>query len=252
MSVHFERFEEVSMSILVEPTRAEVPGASTTSAGQARRAILENGAHVTAHEFMHLYQAAPNVHKAELIEGVVHMPSLVSARHAICHQKINLWLGYYQVNTPGTETADNATLRLDTDNSVQPDAVLYSNRQNGSSVQIDADGYLEGKPELVVEIAYSSASYDLHEKFRVYRRNGVREYMVWQVETPRLDWWELHESTYVSLASDGQGIVMSRAFPGLVLDVNAMLNDDMGQVLAALQSGIGSADHAAFVKKLSD
>ncbi len=75
------------------------------------------------------------------------------------------WLGVYKAATPGVGLADNATVRLDAENEPQPDALLRM--EIGGQSQITADDYLEGAPELIVEVAASSASYDLHEKLRV-------------------------------------------------------------------------------------
>lgn len=212
---------------------------------------LENGDRLTRHEFERRYAAMPGIKKAELIEGVVHMPSPVSARHAIAHQRINLWLGTYQMHTPCIEIAANATLRLDLENELQPDAVLFIEQACGGRVRVSTDGYLEGAPELIAEIAFTSASIDLHAKFKVYRRSGVREYLVWQTETRRIDWWALREDDYFLIAANEHGIIASRVFPGLRLDVPAMLADDMRRVMQALQAGLASAEHAAFVTRLA-
>lgn len=122
---------------------------------------LENGDRLTRHEFERRYAAMPGIKKAELIEGVVHMPSPASAWHAIAHQRINLWLGTYQMHTPCTEIADSATLRLDLENELQPDAVLFIEQACSGRVRVSTDGYLEGAPELIAEIAFTNASIDL-------------------------------------------------------------------------------------------
>jgi Uma2 family endonuclease len=134
---------------------------------------------------------------------------------------------------------DNATVRLDMDNEVQPDALLRL--KQGDTSRISEDGYVEGAPELVVEIAGSSAAYDLHDKLRVYRRNGVQEYIVWQVCEGQIDWFELREGEYVPLAADESGTLNSRAFPGLRLAAPAMLQGDLAAVLAAQQAALGAS-----------
>jgi Uma2 family endonuclease len=140
---------------------------------------LEAGDHLTRCEFERRYEAMPEMKKAELIEGVVHMPSPVRLQsHAEPHASIMAWLGVYRASTPGVRLADNATVRLDLDNEPQPDALLRLEPAAGGRSRVSEDDYLESAPELVVEIASSSASYDLHEKLRVYRRNGVQEYVV--------------------------------------------------------------------------
>jgi Uma2 family endonuclease len=151
---------------------------------------LESGDRLTRAEFERRYDAMPHIKKAELIEGVVYVPSPVrSASHAQRHGLIITWLGVYAAATPGVELNDNATVRLDLDNEPQPDALLRLHERLGGQTRLSPDDYIEGGPELVAEIAASSAAYDVHDKLRVYRRNQVQEYLVWQVHEHRLDWW---------------------------------------------------------------
>jgi Uma2 family endonuclease len=160
-------------------------------------------------------------------------------------------LGLYRLSTLGVVLDDNGTLRLDPDNEPQPDVMLRIEADKGGASYVSADDYVEGAPELIVEIAASSASYDLREKRRVYRRNGVREYIVWQIYDGRLDWWALREGEYQPLEPGEAGIVKSEIFPGLWLDVPALLANDPAKLLITLQQGIASEEHTAFVARLS-
>lgn len=212
---------------------------------------LEAGDHLTRCEFEHRYQARPDIKKAELIEGVVYMPSPVRAKsHGEPHSHIITWLGVYRAVTPGVQLLDNVTVRLDLDNELQPDATLRIESATEGHSRISEDDYLEGAPELIVEVAASSAAYDLHEKLRVYRRNGVQEYLVWRVYDKQVDWFRLINDEYVCLEPDADGIVQSQVFPGLRLAVAALLAGDMATVLAELQKGLGTPEHAAFMARL--
>lgn len=212
---------------------------------------LEGGDRLTRREFERRYEAMPQVKKAELIEGVVYMPSPVRFEvHSEPHADIIAWLGMYRAATPGVRLGDNATLRLEGDNEVQPDAVMRLDPQAGGRSRVSADGYLEGSPELVAEVAASSAAYDVHDKLDVYRRNGVQEYVVWQVFDEKVDWFELRGGEYVPLAADDHGVIHSRVLPGLRLAVLALLEGDLGAVLAELQQGLASDEHSAFVERL--
>ncbi len=212
---------------------------------------LENGDRLTRAEFKRRYESMPNTKKAELIDGVVYMPSPVRILHAEPHADVMTWLGNYRVATPGVRLGDNPTVRLDIDNEPQPDAALRIESDKGGKAHASPDGYIEGPPELVVEVALSSAAYDLHDKMRVYRRNGVQEYLVWQVYDKRVDWWELRDEVYAALPVNEHGVVHSRVFPGLWLHAGALLKGDMAQVLATLQQGLQSDEHAAFLKKIA-
>ena len=214
---------------------------------------LENGDRLTRREFERRYEAMPQIKKAELIEGVVHMPSAVRHRsHSRPHSQVMAWLGVYWAATPGVDLGDNATVRLDVDNEVQPDALLRLEPRMGGRSRISADDYIEGAPELIVEIASSSAAYDLHDKLKVYRRNGVQEYVVWQVYEKLLDWFQWSEGEYVRLMPDEGDVVRSRVFPGLYLAVAALLEGDLARVLAELQKGLGTDEHMAFAERLAE
>jgi Uma2 family endonuclease len=212
---------------------------------------LEQGDHLTRDEFERRYDAMPGLKKAELIEGVVFMPSPVRLNHhGRPHIKLSAWLAVYEDATPGVQAGDNCTIRLDPDNEPQPDATLLVLPSHGGQARIDADDYIEGAPELVAEVAASSVSIDLHTKREVYRRNKVREYVVWRVQDGAIDWFALRRGRFVPLAADSAGVVRSEVFPGLWLDVAALLGQDMARVLAVLQQGIASQPHADFVAHL--
>ncbi|HIK31154.1 MAG TPA: Uma2 family endonuclease [Oscillatoriales cyanobacterium M59_W2019_021] len=213
---------------------------------------LESGDRLTRHEFERRYQAMPHLKQAELIEGVVYVASPVRANfHAQPHASIVGWLLVYSAATPGVYLADNATVRLDADNEPQPDALLRIEPEVGGNSRISTDDYIEGAPELIAEIAASSASYDLGDKLNAYRRNGVQEYIIWQSYENKLDWFCLREGRYVALEADGEGIVRSEVFPGLWLSVAALRGGNMAEVLAVLQRGLQTPEHRAFVESLS-
>ncbi|MBF2085806.1 Uma2 family endonuclease [Thermoleptolyngbya sp. C42_A2020_037] len=210
---------------------------------------LESGDRLTRDEFERRYRAMPNLKKAELIEGVVYVASPLRAEaHGKPHGDIMGWLWTYKAATPGIELYDNPTVRLDADNEPQPDAILRLKEGGGS--WIHEEDYIEGSPELVVEVAASSASYDLHDKLRVYRRNGIQEYIVWRTYSQQIDWFCLEAGEYRLLAANASGILCSREFPGLWLASEALISGDLSLVLQVLQAGIGSPEHQAFLSAL--
>lgn len=229
------------------------PTMTTTSTASSCNTVppLENGDVLTRAEFERRYEAMPHLKKAELIEGVVYVPSPVRHTfHGHPHTHLTGWLVQYEASTPGVQASDNSTVRLDLDNEPQPDALLFIDPACGGQARIDVDGYIEGAPELVAEVASSSASYDLHVKLRVYRRNGVREYIVWRVLDHAVDWFVLRAGQYERLSVDAEGLLRSEVFPGLWLDPAALLRGDLATVLAVVQRGLASPEHDAFVARL--
>lgn len=199
--------------------------------------ILENGDRLNRKEFERRY-AASNIKKAELIEGIAYVaPASRFTSHAKPHGQIVGWLATYQSMTDGLEIGIEPTVRLDNDNEPQPDVVLF---RVGGNAQIDVDDYITGAPELIAEISASTVSYDLHSKKRSYERNGVKEYIAWRTLDREIDWFVLENDIYQNLAPDPEGIIHSREFAGLCLNVQAILSNDMSSVLKTLQLGMAS------------
>ena len=227
------------------------PSQIDTGVSSEQMPLLEPGDRLSRPEFERRYDAMPALRKAELIEGVVYIPSPVRyRRHGRPHAQLIGWLIHYEAGTPGVETADNSTTRLDLDNEPQPDAVLLIAPASGGQARISADDYIEAAPELVVEVASSSVSFDLTTKLHVYRRSGVREYVVWRVLDGAVDWFVLRHGQYERLPLDPEGLLRSETFPGLWLDVPALLRGDVAGVLATVQRGLVSPAHHTFVARL--
>ncbi len=214
---------------------------------------LENGDQLTATEFLRRYHAMPEAKKAELIDGTVYMASPVRLdRHAEPDTLAQTWLGCYMIATPGVKAGSNATVRLSADEVPQPDILLRILPGCGGQSHMDKDGYLRGAPELAFEVAASSASIDARQKLLTYRRAGVLEYVVWRTQNGALDWWKLEEDEYIPLLPDEAGIIRSETFPGLWLNVNALLAGDGATMLATLNQGTSSAEHAALLRRLAE
>lgn len=230
-------------------TRTRKPASAGLPNGQP--APLENGDRLGREEFERRYEAMPQLKKAELVEGVVHLPSPVSLRR-YGRPQVDLitWLGVYLAVTPGVEAGDNTTARLDLANVEQPDALLLIEPSRGGQAHITPDGFIAGAPELVAEVAATTVSIDLHAKLAVYQRTGVREYVVWRVLDREVDWFVLHRKRYRRLKPNAGGHLCSTVFPGLWLDPAALVRGDLAQVLAVLQQGIARPEHAAFVERL--
>jgi Uma2 family endonuclease len=195
---------------------------------------LESGDRLTRAEFHRRYCARPDIKKAELVQGVVYVASpLRHGMHGKQHIAAGGWLFAYIAQTPGVQASDNATVFLDVDTEVQPDCCLFRVPPLGRA-RVTDEGYIEGVPDLVLEVAASSAAYDLFDKMEAYRRAGVPEYIVWEVFEGRIHWFSIQGGAYTRLAPDARGVIESRVFPGLRLAVEKMLAGDYRSVLAEL------------------
>src|SRR6266511_3787711 len=149
-------------------------------------APLENGDHLDQKTFHARYEAMPPDTRAELIGGIVFMPSPLKRPHGRFHVKLNSWLEEYEEATPGVEAFDNATAILNDENETQPDSCLLI--ATGGQTR-DEDEYIAGSPELIIEVASSSESIDLHRKKDEYEQAGVKEYLVIPLLQRRIYWF---------------------------------------------------------------
>jgi Uma2 family endonuclease len=212
---------------------------------------LENGDRLTRHEFHRRYLAMPQLTKADLIEGIVYLtPRVRFSAHAKPHAILTAWLGHFAAFTPGLDVFGcNCTVRLDEENEPQPDLLLLLPPMLGGRAVVDHDDFVAGAPELVCEVASSSVSVELHAKLNAYRRNGVREYLVWRTQDGAIDWFRMNEGVYVAM-QPADGLLKSQIFPGLWLDPAALLAGDLSRLFAVLEQGAATPNHAAFVASL--
>jgi hypothetical protein len=212
---------------------------------------LQSGDRLTREEFERRYDAMPHLKKAELINGVVYVGSPVNQRrHGNPHYHLIGWLVFYSAATPGLEGGDNSSLRLGPLDEPQADANLFILPSHGGQVEIDGDGYIVGGPELVAEVAATSANYDLHDKLDTYRRHRVKEYVVWRVLDRAIDWFVRRGRRFTPLTLTRSGLYKSEVLPGLWLDPVALMNGDMLRVWQVVQKGLATREHATFVAQL--
>jgi Uma2 family endonuclease len=234
----------MSISVAEMPARTSVPPDA-----QPR---LENGDRLTREEFERRYDAMTGLKKAELVEGTVYMPSPVRTdQHGEPHVHLAGWLSVYCTRAPGVHASDNGSIRLDADNMPQPDIQLFLDPACGGQAGLGEDGYVEGAPELIIEVTASTGSYDLFDKMNAYRRNRVQEYIVWRVRDREMDWFRLREGWYHRLEPGDDGIFRSEVFPGLWLDADALIRGNLARVHAVLNEGQASAEHKTFAENNS-
>jgi len=211
---------------------------------------LRDGDRLTSDEFIRRWEAMPDLKFAELIDGVVCMPSPVSSEHSRFHTALTAWLAVYADGTPGCEAGLEATWLMGEKNVPQPDLALHVLPKHGGQSQ-EKGKYPVGAPEFVGEVAVSSRSHDLGPKLKLYEEKGAREYLIALPPTEQLIWNELVSGKYQPIQPGNDRIFRSHIFPGLWLDPAALWRRDLKSVLGVLQQGLATPEHAAFVARLA-
>jgi Uma2 family endonuclease len=200
-------------------------------------------------EFLRRWEAMPHVKKAELIRGIVYMPSPLSLEHGDTDNQVGAWLAIYAAFTPGCKGSSNATWLMLGD-APQPDNSLRILPAYGGQSRVQGR-YAQGAPEFLAETCLSSTAYDLHQKLDLYQEAGVQEYLAVLLRERELRWHHRVGDTFQVVPAPPDGVYRSALFPGLWLDGPALLAEDMARVLATLQQGLNSPEHAAFVEQLA-
>jgi Uma2 family endonuclease len=212
---------------------------------------LMDGQHLDQLTFHERYEAMPPDTRAELVGGVVFMPSPMRSDHGKQSRIVSGWLDRYERFTPGVEGGDGSTVKLDRGGEPQPDHLLLIAPESGGQCGLDEEGYLTGAPELIVEVARSSRKFDLNAKKTDYERAGVEEYLVVELDPDRIHWFIRRGGHFEDLSPGADGIYRSKVFPGLWLDAVAILARDHDRRDEVLERGLATPEHAAFVAKLA-
>ena len=210
--------------------------------------LFETGDRMSREEFVARWEQMPELKNAELIDGVVYVPSPVSLTHGSFEAPTHLVIGNYAARTPGCKWVPNVTWYM-LESAPQPDVALYIRPENGGEVKV-VDGYASGAPQLVVEVTRSRRTYDLGPKLALYLRAEVQEYVAVLIEDQRIEWRVLENGRYRLMSADSEGVFRSRVFPGLWLDSMAFWREDEPRLLAVLEEGLRSEEHGHFVEKL--
>jgi len=226
------------------------PTTIPTPAAPKEMPPLRDGERLDQPTFHQRYEAMPPGTRAELIGGVVYMPSPLKASHGKIHGELMAWLKGYKARTPGTRVFDNATTILGAEGEPQPDASLCLLPECGGQTHIDEQDYLRGAPELVAEVSHSSEDIDLGQKLLDYQQAGVREYLVVLLRRQQVRWFVRRGTEFMDLLPGPDGFFRSEVFPGLWLDPQALMKTDTLRLLEILNQGLATPEHAAFVARL--
>lgn len=203
------------------------------SAINAGTPLLITGMKMSREEFIETWDNEPNLKCAELIDGTVFVSSPVSLDHGIYESLMVAWLRAYSSKVPGWTCATNVTWYIQ-DSAPQPDVSLFR-----SDVSTERRGkYPVGAPAIAVEVCVSSRDYDFGPKKALYQRAGVEEYITVETFSKTITWRTLVGGSYQNLPVDNDGIIRSRALPGLWLDVAALWREDDDALRECVRRGL--------------
>src|SRR5262245_7296288 len=222
---------------------------SSGRGGVGGESELVTGDRMSREEFHRIYAATSDAFHAELIGGIVYVPSPLKRQHGTHHLVLGGLFAVYAARTPGIEVGDNATVLLGEDAEPQPDLYLRLLPESGGQSRTSDDDYIVGAPELIAEIAHSSRAIDLHAKKDAYARYRVQEYVVVTLREGRLRWFDLRAGRELEVPADG--VLRLRAAPGLWVDTEALFANDHARALATLERGLATSEHAEFVRRPS-
>ncbi|MBM3738395.1 MAG: Uma2 family endonuclease [Acidobacteria bacterium] len=208
---------------------------------------LVTGQHMDLEEFVRRWDALPDLKNAELIDGVVYVASPVGPSHGTPDIILHTWMCTYSLKTPGVEAVCNTSCEV-SGSMPQPDSALRILPEYGGRTRTGRS-WIDGPPDLIVEVSDSSVRKDLGPKRALYERSRVSEYITYEVATGRLTWrWLGPGGIYRVLKPEPDGSIRSRIFPGLWLDPKAIATNQ--SPLPMLAKGMRSPEYREFRKLL--
>jgi Uma2 family endonuclease len=219
----------------------------TQSTGSAPE--LRDGDRMTQREFHAIYGLMPKHVRAQLIAGRVYVASPMKVNHGRSTPPMAALLTLYEARTPGVEAMEGSTVILSEEDEPEPDLMLRILPEYGGKSRNTSDGYVEGPPELLIEVSDTTRLLDLGDKRRQYAIHGVREYLVVDLRDRRLHWFDLTADQELDAPADG--VYRIKIFPGLWIDSAALFDRDLPRLLATLDAGLAAPEHAAFVASLA-
>lgn len=215
------------------------------------RPPLNSGDRLSRAEFLRRYGQYPETKKAELVEGVVIVGSPVHKQHSIPHFRFSTVLGVYCAGTPGILAGDNQSVILDQENELQPDLCVWVSEERRAKSEESEKGPLIGAPDLVVEVAASSASQELHSKLNVYLRSRVREYLVLLAYERETRFFRLVDGEFRAVQPDDAGVFRSQVLPGFRFRSDWFWQGRISELLELAREGLASQEHRDFAAKPS-
>lgn len=225
---------------------------------------LRDGDRLSGREFLRRYEADRTVARAELINGVVYinarrrpdgteerMPPIAAEGHSTPQSDVLGMCFNYMLQTPGVRPCGPTTVIVSGNTLPEPDALMYILPEYGGQCAPNRKDYLDGPPELLVEVANTSVRRDMGPKYEAYQAGGVSEYLVWRTADREFHLFTLKRGRYQPVQPTADGVLKSVAFPGLWLDTAALLAGDLRKALETLQQGLAAPEHTAFVAKLA-
>jgi hypothetical protein len=189
--------------------------------------------------------------RAELIGGVVHLHAPGPRSQGDLEGRIIAWIKHYQWATRGVQASWHVSVLLDDQAEPEPAAVLRILPTCGGQTH-NAGTYIAGAPELVVEVASATTrATDLGPKHQDYQRAGVLEYLVVARGPDEVSWSIHRDGQFVPLPPGPDGVFRSEVFPGLWLDTQAVFAAEPGRLIATLDRGLATPEHASFVAHLA-
>lgn len=209
---------------------------------------FHNGDRLSQPVFHRLYKQVPLGLKVELVGGTVCVASPTHFQHSQPHLRLAGWIDRYIEVTPGIDGFDNTSNILGPDSEPQPDLCLIILPKSGGRTKL-RKGLIVGGPELVVEVAHTSAAIDLGTKKADYLAAGVQEYVVALAREREVRWF-VNRAGRFEPDELTDGLYRSHAFPGLWLNPAGVFTPTNRRLVAALKRGLASPEHARFVEEL--
>jgi hypothetical protein len=177
------------------------------------------------------------------------MPELTTAKSVLLTD-LALCVNHYRLFTPGIYVCLHVPVVLDENTRIVPGLIAMVNHGRLKQCEPVTLGF-EGPPNFVLDVFDADEMAEYKARRSDFERSGVTEYVVVEnAERLRLHWNRHDGSRFVDAAADRNGVIKSKALPGLWIPVKALATRDWWAILSAIEYGVTRLGHHEFQESI--
>ena len=170
------------------------------------------------------------------------MPEL-SLSKSVLLTDYGLCVNRYRLFTPGIYVCFHVPVILDDNTRIVPGLVAQVNHGRLKQCEATEDGFI-GPPNFIFDVFDADELDEYESRKSSFEKHGVSEYVVLIAGENQTCHWNRHNgSKFESIAPDENGIIKSKALPGLWFSTNSAKDRDWWTLIDLVERGVTRVGH---------
>ncbi len=173
------------------------------------------------------------------------MPELSTSKSVLLTD-LALCVNHYRLFTPGIYVCLHVPVELDDETRIVPGLISMVNHGRLRQCEPVERGF-KGPPNFVLDVFAADEMAEYETRKALFERFGVVEYVaVEDADSPKLYWNRHNGERFETAVADRNGIIKSKALPGLWVSPQALACRDWWTILMHIDRGVTRLGHHEF------